>query len=622
MSTQKFINQFLVLLIFFFSTLSFFPQSIYAVTDANAEIKTAQNKICLKSDQDMTSTVPSAEGQFNLKGTGFQDADTVYVALCLPSAEKTVCSTGTPQLDKEIFGSDFTKDIQNLEADAGSWGGYQYGLRNTGNISFTVTPNKIKPTGGKIETNVSMSGVLGHFVFPFYGFFGMPSRVLELGSGGQQQGTFTFEGATSECTSILWDPYGRIFDSQSLEPIPQVKVKALTQVSPLEKLAQTFGNPQTTIEDGAFNFLVEPGTYYLRLVNPPLKYAFTSNPNLHPNYKKVYSKRDGTNSIYKPDEPIIEKPKKPEHRDIPMDPGKNSPGRYPIVNIKSHGFHQMTMLSASEYGGKISHPLSIVALVGQKSKKEIKRTVSDKFGYWNIVILNNAVPQYEPLVIKLVKVDLTTMKSDERNAVITSDVVFNPILRSVKGYVYEDGKPIPNAPVKVTLDSNNKVFYQTKSDEDGFISISSSNLPIFAYSLSVLSPVTNKVMKIETGAFAEENLPYLEKNKINLMKMDSKSDAKSDSNTSQQNPGSQNEQSKETLNQKSETSDFNNNRLLNEQNNINNKFQKNIVVQNQNNTLLITIILLIIFGVTVVGLVLIYIKRKEMNQVPDEKFQS
>ncbi len=329
-------------------------QNAYAQTDQTV-VKNELNRICLQGTGDTTLkqttvTKPAQNVDVQVGGGGFGNAGDVYVALCLSGPDKTVCSTGDPALDNEIFGADFTLDIKNITASGGTWGSTVYDAQNTGNLSVQISPNKIVPSGGTISTNVHINNALGHFVYPFYGFYQAPAVTEATGTGGQKQGTFTFEGADKNCVTILWDPYGRVFDSRSLEPIPNIQVKALTGISPVEKLAQIFGNPQSTLADGVFNFLVQPGTYYLRVSNLPSKYSFTATPKLDPNYAKVYSKQDGSTSIYKPDQPIIEVAGKPEHRDIPLDPGTNPPGHYPVVNMTSFGFNQMAVGNSIKFG--------------------------------------------------------------------------------------------------------------------------------------------------------------------------------------------------------------------------------------------------------------------------------
>jgi len=521
-------KKWLYLILLLVLTFCSYPSIFSAVRgqENQTEVMGEINRICLKGTgtTDIQNTVhgtPTAKTNVYLEGSGFGNNSPIYVALCLPSKKKSVCSTGNPITDKEIFQQDYTEDLKNLDADAGAWGGFVYGERNTGKLSIEIVENKLKPDlAGNIKATVIMTNSQGHFVYPFYGFFRPPGTAVTGGVGGEQQGKLDFLAPNINCTSILWDPYGRIFDSQSLEPIPNITVKVLTDITPSEKLAQIFGNPQTSFADGAFNFLVEPGTYYLRLVNPPTKYSFIPKPNLNINYSKAYSKRDGTNSVYKPDDPIVEVAGKPEHRDIPLDPGKNPPSHFPLVNITSYGYDQISLGDSTQYGGKISHPLSIVALVGQKTQKEVSRITADKFGYWNVLIENKLIPQDEPLLIKLIKVDLTTMIPDEKDGKITNDIVFYPIARKINGYLYDNGKPAAGAVVTITLENNSKPFYQITANNNGYIAIPSNKLPNFSYDLMVKFVGTNIAKKISTDVFAQENKTYLEKNNINLMVSD------------------------------------------------------------------------------------------------------
>ena len=155
-------------------------------------------------------------------------------------------------------------------------------------------------------------------------------RKISVGAGGQQQGTFTFED--TKCVSIEWDPYGRVFDSQSLEPIPGVQVGLFDNLNP-QQLTQTTNNPQIIQQDGTFNFLSKAGTYYLNVLQMPSGYSFVANPRLNANYGKAYSQRNGSPSIYKPGQPIVETAGNPQHRDIPLDPGNSSPSHFPVVNM-------------------------------------------------------------------------------------------------------------------------------------------------------------------------------------------------------------------------------------------------------------------------------------------------
>ncbi|MBI4009051.1 carboxypeptidase regulatory-like domain-containing protein, partial [Candidatus Roizmanbacteria bacterium] len=297
-------------------------------------------------------------------------------------------------------------------------------------------------------------------------------------------------------------------------------------------------NPQKTEVDGQFNFSVaiKPGTTRTFYLDPiplaPLTHTFTATPNLHPNYSKAYS------DLYKPDEAIVEAAGIPEHRDIPLDPGGGAPFRSTpeVITIDSVNFGSQT-----RYEGTISHPLSIVTLVG-KNSQEVARATADKNGAWEIVLDNAKIPQDSSLQVNIIKVDITTLASKSKNTnlaafknfvtkflqnvgflngqVLAQDTTaeFQPILSYVEGYAYDSsGQVIPNAIVKIKLEMSDSVYYQTNADEKGFFTLLSRNLPILTYYLEFTHPVSGKSTVMSTSEFVQKNQSYLAENNVNLM---------------------------------------------------------------------------------------------------------
>ncbi len=185
---------------------------------------------------------------------------------------------------------------------------------------------------------------------------------LEMGRGGQQQGTFTFEGALSKCVEIHWDPYGIVFDSQSLEPIPGVAISLLKKRDngqfTLVKGADVVSiiNPLYTQEDGAFSFFVPDGTY--KLEASASNFNFPNNPlKLNSNYSKIYS------NIYRGEE-IVQKGEI-EHRDLPLD-SKNSPY---IAPVKLMSYFPLLDKGSNTLilQGRVSHPLTTIKCLCKKS---------------------------------------------------------------------------------------------------------------------------------------------------------------------------------------------------------------------------------------------------------------
>lgn len=469
--------------------------------------------------------------------------DGIYIVLVVPpksqkgkppDKKKTVQSTGNSEFDKKLFNTDFTEKIKAL------------GL--TFQVPKGTTANqKVQATDGSVSFQVNLKNAQGHTNYGFYGvtineaITTAPTEVSQQSGSTLQYGTIDFgennTGDPEDCESIRWDPYGRVFDSRSLEPISEVKVRLLDES---KKLFSGFDfplpNPQTTEADGMFNFPVPPGTYYLAIGSKPSTHEFTASPSLHKNYKKAYS------DIYKPDEPIDEAEGKPEHRDIPLDPGTNLPLHFPVEMIT---YDVVKLGQSTKYEGIVSHPLSKVSLIGKKSKKVYATVDANAQGEWEIILSDSQTPQDEKLVITPKKVDITKLSMQnsilqklaslfrfEANTLARSiyaqeaspaepdgqEISVDPILPYVEGYAYDvNGKIIPKAQIKIRVDWSGQVYYEAKADEMGFFRIEPKYLPIFAYNLEFISPTNSQSTTMTTSGFVEKNQQYLQENKINLM---------------------------------------------------------------------------------------------------------
>jgi len=322
----------------------------------------------------------------------------------------------------------------------------------------------------------------------------------------QQQATFDLDTAAENCISVRWDPYGRIFDSQSLEPLPNKQIKILDSGKKSVSLVG-LENPYTTLADGAFYFLVEPGTYYLE---PTVtgNYTFSADPNLNANYTKAYSE------IYKPGEAIVEKAGVMEHRDVPLDPGTNTPYRADPISML---YGALLMGTTIKVEGRVSHPLTVVA--AYQNQKEILRVTADKYGDYNLFLPTAKLSAGQTVEIYLIKNNLVTGQLATQKKLAYS---FIPMLPYIEGNAYDkNGQTAALATVNVKLQSSDSVYYQTTSDKNGYFTISPKNLPIFNYYLEVVPAglgSTDKVVYSVSG-FIEKNKEYLEKNKINLMTM-------------------------------------------------------------------------------------------------------
>lgn len=512
---------FFLLFFFFFLifTISSFP------IQAEEENIPPQRHVCLSfcSEYANHSPCPQAEmmelrnttpGGLNhhrviLKGENLAINKDIYILGCIPTTEGTIqCTTGNDETDRKIGAIPYSQ------------------LHNPPN-SYTFAVQGLNPvqTGdGKLKVFAASYTPKGT-QHRFFAVIPMETEIVRGRGSTLQYETFVSEEEIEKCAYVTWDPKGRVFDSQSLEPLPNVTVFILDESG---NKVLTPNNPRITGLDGQFNFFVVPGTYILAPTPPP-NYRFVSNPNLDPGYTKAYF------NIYKPNEKIVEEAGKIEHRDIPLEP-KGTPYRATAVLLEAGG--EVSLGGQTEYSGHVSHPLSLVQIVTESTEKKIAETSADKFGNWKIILKNEEIPQDEKLIPRITKVDLTKpTPTTEAKGIIRfflsklfkkifaqtlqkapKKISFSPILRYLEGYAYdESGNVIPNAIVKVKMKMSDATYYQTTTDKKGFFTIPPERLPIFEYYLEFQSPLQTKTIHQTTAEFVQKNKNYLFSNEINLM---------------------------------------------------------------------------------------------------------
>ena len=328
--------------------------------------------------------------------------------------------------------------------------------------------------------------------------------------------TPTVPGSDQDCTGITWDPYGRVFDAASLEPISDVKVTMIDNKTKKPAIQQFESNFDFTNLSGVFNILVEKeGEYQLDVLSPST-HLFINNLILHPNFSLIYS------DIYYPGNVYMEKQGVPTHHDIPLKP-KSTPYYQAGIDIIPGSLNQIDMGKFVSYGGRTTFPKTLVCLLGEISKKQTGDCVNaDKIGKFSLNIDKIIIPQGERLIIQLKKVDLTSKSfSPVGQAIYPTDEKgknygFEPILNHVEGYIYNNNQA--SSPTKVIVKSviNDQQFYETVTDDSGFFTIYAENLPIFEYYLEFTNPNKN-VTKQTTSEFVKKNQSYLDSEKINLM---------------------------------------------------------------------------------------------------------
>ena len=515
---------------FLFGLIVFLSFLIYHPTILAATAIEAQQWHCLNTEY----TTANGQGHTVKLTTKADDPvppnSKTYIFDCLATELGNVCTTGNSALDQQTVGYD---GLTRLKQSTATGGYQQLGFSFNGQ---PVPKDKIVSNDqGKLTAPMGAGGT-NQLVEPIQWTDASPKgvgrRFLALnfvnatstapGAGGQQQGTFTFEGAAAHCIAISWDPYGIVFDSQSLEPIPGVKVslfqKGTTGTYSLAT-GQEFAsllNPVYTDDGGAFSFFVPDGTY--KLDAAAANFTFPSVPTkLNNNYSQIYS------DIYH-GEDIVQQGAI-QHRDIPLD-SKTVPYTAPVKLIAYFSMLDKTA-NAFIIQGRVSHPLTRINVYGKKP------SATDPSGFVRTRLLAtfqaNKQGQFE-IKIDMSKLEPTEMVGDielikpnynQLTAVdtTTKPTVFSvePIPNYLQGYAYSAGGQImPNATVGVYLNSSSKPAYEVQTDDKGYFVISSEYLPDMAYNVKYTPASGGAPITVAPSKFIAENADYITAQHENL----------------------------------------------------------------------------------------------------------
>ena len=414
-------------------------------------------------------------------------------------------------------------------------------------------------TQGEINETGNLVGVSGHT-----GYYLYASHTPEpLGQGvddentTQQQGqaTLTFPAGAENCTQIYWDPYGRIFDSVSLEPFGEGEAMVTLLDENGNPSLNTFANNVLIDKMGKYNILINKDGKYKLKVTPNTNHTFTASlPN--PKYSDLYG------FIYKLGDPaFVEIAKNPKRVDVALKPIGTPYTRSPDYISKEYLDVWYEGESYTKIALRTVHPKTIVKVMVNEVEltedgtgKALPKT-SDKEGYWLVLIKKEVLsqdgfsieliknPQYYPLTqgntgfIGQIVDKLFTLfvkKVSAQQSIKISDPVsptpkpsgsiivikFEPILEYIEGYSYDDtNKIVPKARVNVKLKMNNKIYATTITDDSGFFTLYPKDLPPYEYYLEIVNPETGKVSVQTTSGFVEKNQAYLDSEKIDLMKV-------------------------------------------------------------------------------------------------------
>lgn len=461
-----------------------------------------------------------------IEGEGFPVGKQIYIVGCISTTTGVKCTSGDAGINQRV------RDMGFVVLD--EIAGYE----------FKASQNPITTQDGKVSLLVR-SATRTSENHLFYGL----AEVTEEEYGGSARtvayGTFGFSEDPEKCISIRWDPKGRVFDSESLEPLPEARVFLLDEN---KKEVDFIGliNPILTKEDGIFNFFLPAGTYYLKPEKDNYQFPLLNLGEVNHKYDRIYyCDLIVGQPLYFDQFPIIEE-NKLIHCDIPLKP-LSSPFRGEVV-IMDYGY--MILGNNYKFFGRFSHPLTIVEI--KQENKLLEKLTTDKEGGWEALIPSDKISstggEIEVLGIKNPSVfssNNSTSKLNRRlnnnffsylinniksllNKIFVKEIysqsrsnklILNPILRHIEGYAYNNqGNIIPKAIMNVVAQMDGKVYWQTQADEKGFFQIYSNQLPIFPYYLEIINPKSPNLRNIiTTSQFIRFNKDYLINNKINLI---------------------------------------------------------------------------------------------------------
>lgn len=330
---------------------------------------------------------------------------------------------------------------------------------------------------------------------------------------------------TSNCVSIYWDPFGRVIDAQTLEPVQNVHV-TLKNIDKSGALVLSsvpgnplFKNPYSTNTGGFYTFAVDPGTYFLypSITNyrfpvdaATLQNAITQLKQMDPLGQFV----DTTNIYNNSQEPIHEEEPESARRDMLLLNTSAAPAvsRPAVINAVIGLNNNNQVIS-----GIVSHPKSVVTAT--VNGVAVAQTTASMNGHFQLTIASNQLNADTTSIDLSVKSSVLTSGQTQQTSNIPYHVT--PVPVQLGGFVYNNqGLAIPNAQVQIMVPAlNNTVFTSIVADTDGFISIPENELPPFPYKLQIRDATGNQIMStLSVADFQKINTPYYQETKTNIFK--------------------------------------------------------------------------------------------------------
>lgn len=380
---------------------------------------------------------------------------------------------------------------------------------------------------------------------------------------------FTVGGEACE-TSVNYDPLGRVFYSPNMEPVEDATV-ALYRNMPLPSpaigteyqlvstsmpdiLGYSLRNPQPSGALGYFSFAVPPGIYKLLVVADGVSVPNTlggvplstsvmdpeatqisspvivqTNGSPEPLYEQVYQVTNDSVNVLLPE---IHETTTIERRDVAMTGVTPMPAR-PLMYTRTVHNNRVT-----EINGRINKPFGRAVLRKVSDGSEVGNALADKDGRYRAEIRANLGPDdvisITASAVSLVPITPTpppqgmlqqwihsivsqfTRKVEAQS--LPDQLIIPPRLNYLEGYAYDNaGNVLKNADVTIFDQNLGVPVYVTKTDSEGYYSVTSENLPRNDYLIWYTPEGSTNVVTIDSKKFYTQNKDYVEKMNIDVM---------------------------------------------------------------------------------------------------------
>ncbi len=412
------------------------------------------------------------------------------------------------------------------------------------NANQQLTLDQVKSTGGRgdIRSRPDGSDQSGTNSTPhvFYAVQQVGTTELDANSVALKLKNFNIKvGVETHCVTISWtetkrifDPYGRVFDAISLEPITDAQV--VIYDSQKRQIPNRPGvvNPQIVNKAAWFVYLVPDGTYYLSASRSSLSFPVDA---------ATIARLNGAQAIYSDlyaGEPIVQSGGIIQHRDIPLmpaDPLRPTNTRPEFASTRITRYQVLKKVYHLIFG-QVSHPFSFVS--ARFSGRELAKVQSDKFGNFELRLVNDELDVQQPVELIAEKVSLTSLRTTSIKAPWWNIFSFIPSVRAQNTNTTsypEKVYPLPNfIQGKITLPAgkippgtkvelfipgmmNDRVATTTTVRDDGTISVDSRSVPPLQFEMRVVDAKGNELKSYSPHAFVAENKSYLVQKKVNLL---------------------------------------------------------------------------------------------------------